>query len=109
MSDDHKKTEFKKKVSTDSFLRAFPTPQRVTPLEEDKPTFQIVPAGSKPITGRRWRITLSPVERPTEQMSLELAGDAVFGSSTDPDPDMDINLSVWNGEERGVSYRHALM
>lgn len=109
MSSDHqKKTEFTKKVSPNSFIRAFPTPQRPANADE-APQFQTVPADAKPLAGKRWRIVLSPVERPLEQLALELAGDVVFGSSADPEVEMDVNLSVWNGAERGVSHRHALM
>jgi pSer/pThr/pTyr-binding forkhead associated (FHA) protein len=42
-------------------------------------------------------------------MALEIAGDVVLGSSPDPEPEIDVNLANWQGEERGVSQRHVLL
>ena len=39
-------------------------------------------------------------------MALELRGDIVIGSSSDPEPDLDVNVADWRGEEHGVSRRH---
>jgi hypothetical protein len=112
MDDQSRKTELKKMVSPESFIRTFPMPVRVagseSPIE-----YQIVPAAVtaslKATPPKRWRIILEPVERPSEQLALELVGDVSIGSCSDEDTPVDVNLAVWNGTERGVSHRHAML
>src|SRR5438046_301750 len=105
MDEHQRKTELKKKVSPESFIRTFPMPRRVagseSPIE-----YQTVPAAVKALPPKRWRIILEPVERPSEQMALELVGDIALGSCGDDDAPIDVNLAMWNGAERGVSHRH---
>lgn len=108
--DDQKKTRIERPVSTDSFIRAFPLPVRATPSAEE-PKFVLVPssnpAGAAP--AKHWRIVFSPVEKPSEQLGIEIAGDVVLGSSADPAAGPDVNFASWQGEQRGVSLKHALL
>src|SRR5688572_22789492 len=111
MDANEKKTQLTRKVSTESFLRTFPTPQRPAGAEEES-EFRTVPqkSGKQAEPDKRWRITLSAVERPDSLMKLEVVGDVVIGCSDEADPDdIDVNMAIWQGEERGVSRRHVML
>src|SRR5688572_13622590 len=99
MDANEKKTQLTKKVSAESFLRTFPTPQRPAGAEEAS-EFRTVPQkSSKEVDpDRRWRLTLSSVERPDTLMKLEIVGDVVIGCTDEADPaDIDVNMAVWQG------------
>jgi hypothetical protein len=111
MDSNDKKTQLTRKVSAESFLRTFPAPQRPAGAEEES-EFRTVPQkNSKPAEAdKRWRVVLSSVEKPDTLMKLEVIGDVVIGCSDEADPaDIDVNMAVWQGEERGVSRRHVML
>ncbi len=108
-SQDPKHTRAEKPVSPESYVRAFPIPS--TPEAGEPVLFHSVPPANPatPPPDRRWRVVLSPVEKPAEAMGLELLGDAVLGSTPEQDPEVHVNLAPWQGDQRGVSRRHALL
>src|SRR5688572_30541827 len=109
MSDHDKPTEHKKRVSPESFVRAFPLPAS-TPAAQDEIQFRLLPQrDNPPSVEKRWRIVLTPVEKPSEQMGLELLGDVVLGTDAEDESDIDVNLAGWQAGDRGVSRRHALL
>jgi hypothetical protein len=111
MKSSEKKTQLIRKVSTQSFLRNFPTPQRPAGAEEAS-EFRTVPQkSSKQVEpDKRWRLVFSSVEKPDTVIKLEVVGDVVIGCTDEVDPaDVDVNMAVWQGEERGVSRRHVML
>jgi hypothetical protein len=109
MSDD-RRTEFRKRVTPESFLRVLPTPF-ATPGPGGEMAFTVVPeevsdrdralAAQPP-----WRVTLTYVQNPDKILALELHGDVTLGSSDQPDAELDVNLLDMEEKEQSVSGRH---
>jgi hypothetical protein len=61
------------------------------------------------IEGQPWEILLELVGDTTRPKAFQIHGDVVIGSNNQEDPDLDVNLVEWQGYNRGVSRRHAMM
>jgi hypothetical protein len=59
--------------------------------------------------GHPWQIVLELVGDTAQSIALQIHGDVVVGSNSEPDPDLDVNLVNWHGYNRGVSRRHAML
>ena len=109
MADD-RHTEFKKRVTPESFLRVMPTPF-ATPRPGGEFKFTVVP---EQVSERDramavqppWRITLTFVQDPDKLLALELHGDTTLGSSDKPDGELDVNLLNLDAKEHSVSQQH---
>lgn len=107
--DKQKRTKVVKQVSPKSFLRALPTPPSSDKSGEQIKYTPVPKQASKQLRqlDKPWRIILSSVENPSQQMGLEIQGDVILGVSSVPDEEIHVNFAQWQGEERSVSHRHA--
>ncbi|MGF1506456.1 MAG: FHA domain-containing protein, partial [Anaerolineae bacterium] len=55
--------------------------------------------------GYIWYVVLSPIGMTRTHMPLEIRGDVVLGTVVD-DASPDVDLSVWDAQNHGVSRRH---
>jgi hypothetical protein len=118
MGEGSRHTEFKRRVSAESFLRVLPRPLAPPPLITET-GFVIVPReveekkkDAKPDAKdafKIWRITISLAENPSKTLGLEIRGDVSFGASPDEDTDIDIDLTGIYDQDRGVSQKHMLL
>jgi FHA domain len=56
-----------------------------------------------------WQIVILPSGRVGRVLALELRGDVVVGSNSEPAADLDVNLAELDGYQQGVSRRHVLL
>jgi hypothetical protein len=80
---------------------------------EESFDFLVVPGNpakyNSRINGHPWQILLEMVGDTMRPKAFQIQGDVVVGSNTEEDPDLDVNLVDWQGYNRGVSRRHAML
>jgi len=109
MTDD-RHTQYRKRVTPESFLRVMPTPF-AAPGPGGELAYTVVPE----LVSERdrilvpqppWRITLTLVRDPLKLIALEIHGDVTLGSSAEPDARLDVNLLDMEASEPSVSQKH---
>jgi hypothetical protein len=56
-----------------------------------------------------WYIHLRHDSHPDAELAIELRGDVALGVRINPGDDADLDLSIWQGHEQGISRRHLML